>query len=160
MNVKRAVATAAGVMGALLLAAVVGLGHFAAHSSSGTAAQVRTAAAATAGSNAAPVRATLDVQIYGDSTNVPASTTTSRGSSDDSSYTSTYGDTGSADTAIYGDSRDGSGTTTTIYGDGTAGSTGSASSSSSTIYGDGSSSSSSGIYGDGSSGVTNAIYGD
>ena len=67
MNVKKAVATAAGTIGVLLLAAVVGLGHFASHPG-GT-----------------PARATLTAHIYGDSVNVPASpsstSTTSTGSS-------------------------------------------------------------------------------
>ena len=131
MNVKKAVATVAGTIGVLLLAAVVGLGHLASHPGS------------------APARATLTAHIYGDSVNVPASTSsTSTGSSsgqpsyvDNSSpYTSVYGDDGSTSPA----SSAGSG----IYGDGT-----------STIYGDGSNSSSE-IYGDGTTGVTAQIYGD
>jgi hypothetical protein len=142
VNVKKAVATVAGTIGVLLLAAVVGLGHLASHPGS------------------TPARATLTAHIYGDSVNVPASTsstsTTSTGSSsgqpsyvdNSSSYTSVYGDDGSTSPAstdgsgIYGDG------TSTIYGDGT-----------STIYGDGSNSSS-GIYGDGTTGVTAQIYGD
>src|ERR1700744_1412773 len=59
VNVKRAVATAAGVLGALLLAAVVGLGHFAGHSS-GAGTQARAAAV-----HAAPVKASLTALIYG-----------------------------------------------------------------------------------------------
>ena len=137
MNVKKAVATVAGTIGVLLLAAVVGLGHLASHPAS------------------TPARATLTAHIYGDSVNVPASTsststgtgtgTTSSSSQpsyvdDSSSYTSVYGGDGSTSPA----SNDGSG----IYGDGT-----------SSIYGDGSNSSS-GIYGDGTTGVTAQIYGD
>lgn len=134
MNVKKAVATVAGTIGVLLLAAVVGLGHLASHPGN------------------SPARATLTAHIYGDSVNVPASTTStstaSTGSSsgqpsyvdNSSSYTSVYGDDGSTSPA----SNDGSG----IYGDGT-----------SSIYGDGSSSSS-GIYGDGTTGVSAQIYGD
>lgn len=133
MNVKRAVATAAGVLGALLLAAVVGLGHFAGHSS-GAGTQARAAV-----THAAPVKANLTALIYGDSVDAPATTTSTSSSTpsyvdDSSSYTSTYGDDGSATPASSDD-------TTTIYGDG-----------SSSIYGDGSSD----IYGDGSS----DIYGD
>jgi len=146
VNVKRAVATAAGAFGALLLAAVVGLGHFAGHSSG---AGIRTEAAVT---HAAPVKATLDRLIYGDSVDAPATTAASTSSTstspstpsyvdDSSSYTSTYGSDGSV-TPATGDG------TTSIYGDGT-----------STIYGDGSSSSS-GLYGDGTTGVTADIYGD
>ena len=137
MNVKRAVATAAGAFGALLLAAVVSLGHFAGHSN-GTGAQTEATVTHTA-----PVKATLDQFIYGDSVDAPVTTAASTSNAstspstpsyvdDSSSYTSTYGSDGSTTPA----SSDGS----SIYGDGT-----------STIYGDGSSS----IYGDGSS-----IYGD
>ena len=134
MNVKKAVATVAGAIGVLLLAAVVGLGHLASHPGS------------------TPARATLTAHIYGDSVNVPASTSSTSTSStstsssqpsyvdNSSSYTSVYGNAGSTSPA----SSDGSG----IYGDGT-----------SSIYGDGSSSSS-GIYGDGTTGVTAQIYGD
>jgi len=131
VNVKKAVATVAGTIGVLLLAAVVGLGHLASHPGN------------------SPARATLTAHIYGDSVNVPASTTSTSTSSsssqpsyvdDSSSYTSVYGADGSTSPA----SNDGSG----IYGDGT-----------STIYGDGSNSSS-GIYGDGTTGVTTQIYGD
>jgi hypothetical protein len=141
VNVKKAVATVAGTIGVLLLAAVVGLGHLASHPGS------------------TPARATLTAHIYGDSVNVPASTsstsTTSTGSSsgqpsyvdNSSSYTSVYGDDGSTSPA----STDGSG----IYGDGTS-TIGDGSSSSSGIYGDGTST----IYGDGTTGVTAQIYGD
>jgi hypothetical protein len=134
VNVKRAVATVAGAIGVFLLAAVVGLGHVAGHPVS------------------TPAKATLTA-IYGDSVNVPASTSSTSGSSttsssstpgyvdNSSSYTSVYGDAGSASPAS---SNGGS-----IYGDGTG-----------SIYGDSSSSSGAGIYGDGSSGVTQAIYGD
>ena len=148
MNVKRAVAAAAGVFGTLLLAAVVGLGHFAGHSS-GAGTQARAAVI-----HAAPVKASLTSLIYGDSVDAPATTSTSSSSpssstpgyvDDSSSYTSTYGSDGSATPAsgdgtstIYGDG------TSTIYGDG-----------SSTIYGDGTA-----IYGDSSAGTTSSIYGD
>jgi hypothetical protein len=153
VNVKKAVATVAGTIGVLLLAAVVGLGHLASHPGS------------------TPARATLTAHIYGDSVNVPASTsstsTTSTGSSsgqpsyvdNSSSYTSVYGDDGSTSPAstdgsgIYGDG------TSTIYGDGTSSSSGIYGDGTSTIYGDGSNSSS-GIYGDGTTGVTAQIYGD
>ena len=149
MNVKRAVATAAGVLGALLLAAVVGLGHFAGHSS-GAGTQARAAVI-----HAAPVKASLTSLIYGDSVNAPATSSTTSSSStssstpgyvdDSSSYTSTYGSDGSTtptssdgSTTIYGDG------TSTIYGDG-----------SSDIYGDGGN-----IYGDSSPSTANYIYGD
>jgi len=145
VNVKRAVATAAGVAGALLLAAVVGLGHFAGHSS-GAGTQTRAAAI-----HAAPVKANLTAAIYGDSVDAPATSTTASSSSpsstpsyvdDSSSYTSTYSSDGSTTpassdgSAIYGDG-------SSIYGDG-----------SSDIYGDGGN-----IYGD-SSPTTTYIYGD
>jgi hypothetical protein len=155
VNVKKAVATVAGTIGVLLLAAVVGLGHLASHPSS------------------TPARATLIAHIYGDSVNVPASiaststSTASTGSSsgqpsyvdNSSSYTSVYGDNGSTSPAstdgsgIYGDG------TSSIYGDGTSSSSGIYGDGTSTIYGDGSNSSS-GIYGDGTTGVTAQIYGD
>jgi hypothetical protein len=153
VNVKKAVATVAGAIGVLLLAAVVGLGHLASHPGS------------------TPARATLTAHIYGDSVNVPASTSSTSTSStstsssqpsyvdNSSSYTSVYGNDGSTSPAssdgsgIYGDG------TSSIYGDGTSSSTGIYGDGSSTIYGDGSSSSS-GIYGDGTTGVTAQIYGD
>jgi hypothetical protein len=153
VNVKKAVAAVAGTIGVLLLAAVVGLGHLASHPGS------------------TPARATLTAHIYGDSVNVPASTsstsTSSTGSSsgqpsyvdDSSSYTSVYGDDGSTSPAstdgssIYGDG------TSSIYGDGTSSSSGIYGDGTSTIYGDGSNSSG-GIYGDGTTGVTAQIYGD
>ena len=146
MNVKRAVATAAGVAGALLLAAVVGLGHFAGHLS-GAGTQTRAAAI-----HAVPVKANLTAAIYGDSVDAPATSTTASSSSpsstpsyvdDSSSYTSTYSSDGSTTpassdgSAIYGDG------TSSIYGDG-----------SSDIYGDGGN-----IYGDSSPTIT-YIYGD
>jgi hypothetical protein len=151
VNVKRAVATAASVLGTLVLAAVVGLGHFAGHSNAaGT--QARAAV-----SHTAPIKANLTRIIYGDS----ATTSTASGGTssstpsyvdDSSSYTSTYGSDGSTapassdGTSIYGDG------TSTIYGDGSSTIYGD---SSGTIYGDSSS-----IYGDSSAGTTNAIYGD
>ena len=125
MNVKRAAALVASAIGVLLLAAVVGLGHVATHSVS------------------TPAKATLTARIYGDSVNVPASTSSSNSTSapgyadNSSGYTSYYGDGGSAgSTSSSGDS---------IYGDGTT-----------SIYGDGSPD----IYGDSSSGVQADIYGD
>jgi hypothetical protein len=144
VNVKRAVATAAGVLGALLLTAVVGLGHVAGHTGSGAGTQARAAVAHTA-----PVKAGLTAVIYGDSVNAPATSTSSATTSsstptyvdDSSSYTSVYGSDGSTTPA----SGDG---TSTIYGDGT-----------STIYGDGTSSDSD-IYGDSGTGTVNEIYGD
>ena len=128
MNVKRAVATAAGVFGALLLAAVVGLGHVATHSVS------------------TPAKATLTARIYGDSVNVPGSTSSS--SSTSSTSTPGYADNSSGYTSYYGDGGSTGSTSSSgdsIYGDGTT-----------SIYGDGSSD----IYGDGSSGVQADIYGD
>jgi hypothetical protein len=155
VNVKRAVATAAGVLGALLLAGVVGLGHFAGHSS-GAGTQTRAAVIHTA-----PVKANLTALIYGDSVDASAtsSTTSSTPSStpsyvdDSSSYTSTYGDDGSTTPA----SSDG---TTTIYGDGSSSIYGDDTSSiygdgSSDIYGDGGN-----IYGDSTPGTASYIYGD
>lgn len=150
MNVKRAVATAAGVLGALLLAAVVGLGHFAGHSS-GAGSQTRAAVIHTA-----PIKANLTSLIYGDSVNAPATTSTASTASssssstpsyvdDSSSYTSTYGSDGSTTPA----SSDGS---TTIYGDGTSSIYGDGSSD---IYGDGGN-----IYGDSSPTTASYIYGD
>src|ERR1700759_3161060 len=68
VNVKRAVATAAGVLGALLLAAVVGLGHFAGHSS-GAGTQARAAAV-----HAAPVQAVLTSSTSSTSTSTSSST--------------------------------------------------------------------------------------
>ena len=168
MNVKRAVATAAGAFGALLLAAVVSLGHFAGHSSG---AGTQTQAAVT---HAAPVKATLDQFIYGDSVDAPVTTAASTSSTstssstpsyvdDSSSYTSTYGSdgsltpaTGDGTSSIYGDG------TSSIYGDGTSSIYGDGDSiygdGSGDIYGDGGDSSS--IYGDSGAGTTSSIYGD
>ena len=168
MNVKRAVATAAGAFGALLLAAVVSLGHFAGHST-GTGIQTRAAV-----THAAPVKATLDQFIYGDSVDAPVTTVASTSSTsttsstpsyvdDSSSYTSTYGSdgsvtpaTGDGTSSIYGDG------TSSIYGDGTSSIYGDGDSiygdGSGDIYGDGGDSSS--IYGDSSAGTTSYIYGD
>jgi hypothetical protein len=138
VNVKRAAALVASAIGVLVLAAVVGLGHVASHSS-GT-----------------PAKATLTARIYGDSVNVPAGTpaSSSSSSSTTSSSTPSYADDSSGYTSYYGDgsSTSSSSTGDSIYGDG------------SSIYGDGSSSSTSSgsntIYGDGGSGVQPAIYGD
>ncbi|MGD0934790.1 MAG: hypothetical protein ABR922_09490 [Streptosporangiaceae bacterium] len=76
MNVKRAVATAAGVIATLILVVAVGVGYLAGHSTSSARTGVATVAHAVAGTHgaaaesAAPVKATLDDQIYGDSLNV------------------------------------------------------------------------------------------
>ena len=77
MNVKRAVAAAAGVIGALILVAAVGAGYLTGHHSStrpGAATVAHAAAATQSGtaSTAAPVKATLDAFIYGDSLSVSA----------------------------------------------------------------------------------------
>ena len=72
MNVKRAAAIAAGIVATLLLAVAVGVGYLAGHSTSSARAGGSTfayAAASTHGLAAgpvAPVKATLDDQIYGD----------------------------------------------------------------------------------------------
>ena len=150
MNVKRAVATTAGVLGALLLAAVVGLGHFAGHAS-GAGIRAQMAVVQTV-----PVKANLTALIYGDSVDAPATTSASTASSstsssspsyvdDSSSYTSTYGSDGSTTPA----SDDG---TSSIYGDGSSDIYGDGSSD---IYGDGGN-----IYGDSSPTTANYIYGD
>ena len=76
MNVKRAAATAAGVVGTLILVVAVGVGYLAGHSTGSARTGVATIAHAVASThgaaagNAAPVKATLDDQIYGDSLNV------------------------------------------------------------------------------------------
>ena len=107
MNVKRAVAAAAGVIGTLILVAAVGVGYLTGHHSS-TRPGVTTVAHATAvtqsgtASTAAPVKATLDTFIYGDSLSTSA----------------IYGDSLSA-TAIFGDGL-GVSVGTTTPGDGTA----------------------------------------
>ena len=81
MNVKRAVAAVAGVIGTLILVAAVGAGYLTGHHSSvrpGTAAVAHAVAVTQSGtahvaaSHAAPVTATLDTLIYGDSVSVPA----------------------------------------------------------------------------------------
>ena len=77
MNVKRAVAAVAGVIGTLILVAAVGAGYLTGHHSSarpGTAAVAHAAAVTQSGTahDAAPVTATLDTFIYGDSVSVPA----------------------------------------------------------------------------------------
>jgi len=77
VNVKRAAATTAGVIGTLILVVAVGVGYLAGHSTSSARTGVATVAHAVAGTHgaaaetAAPVKATLDDQIYGDSLNVP-----------------------------------------------------------------------------------------
>ena len=75
MNVKKAAATAAAVIGTLILVAAVGVGYLAGHSTSSTRTGVATIAHAVASTQgaaagtAAPVKATLDDQIYGGSLN-------------------------------------------------------------------------------------------
>ncbi len=77
MNVKRAAATATGVIGTLMLVVAVGVGYLAGHRTSSARTGVATIARAVASTHgaaagtAAPVKATLDDQIYGDSLNVP-----------------------------------------------------------------------------------------
>jgi hypothetical protein len=66
LNVKRAVAAAVCVLGALILVVALGAGYLAGHSSSAR------AGASTATQNAAPVKVTVDAYIYGDSATVPA----------------------------------------------------------------------------------------
>ncbi len=76
MNVKRAAATAAGVIGTLILVVAVGVGYLAGHSTSSARTGASTIAHAAANAHgaaaatAAPVKATLDDEIYGDSLNV------------------------------------------------------------------------------------------
>jgi hypothetical protein len=81
VNVKRAVAAVAGVIGTLILVAAVGVGYLTGHHSSarpGTAAAAHAVAVTQSGtahvaaSHAVPVTATLDTLIYGDSVSVPA----------------------------------------------------------------------------------------
>ena len=120
MNVKRAIAAFAGALGALLLAAVIGLGH------------VAGAPAST------PAQATLTAHIYGDSVN--SSGWTSWGDSGSSSSSSGAGSSnyGDGSTSIYGDG------SSSIYGD----SDPSSSSAGSSNYGDGTSGVTADIYGD------------
>jgi hypothetical protein len=126
VNVKRAVATAAGVIGALILVAAVGAGNLTGHHSSvrpGTAAVAHAVAATQSGtahaaaSNAAPVAATLDEFIYGDSVSTPAIFGDSFGVSDG---TATSGggtaDTGATDGTFSGGTVSGV-VTLAIYGD-------------------------------------------
>jgi hypothetical protein len=76
VNVKRAVAAAAGVIATLILVVAVGFGYLAGHSTSSARTGVATITHAVAGTHgaaadtAARVKATLDDQIYGDSLNV------------------------------------------------------------------------------------------
>ena len=73
MNVKKAAATAAGVIGTLILVVAVGVGYLAGHSTSSARTGMATIAQTVASTHgaavgtAAPVKATLDDQIYGDS---------------------------------------------------------------------------------------------
>ena len=76
MNVKKAAATAAGVIGTLILVVAVGVGYLAGHSTSSARTGVATIAHAVASTHgaaagtAAPVKATLDDQIYSGSLNI------------------------------------------------------------------------------------------
>ncbi len=137
MNVKRAVAAAAGVIGTLILVAAVGAGYLTGHHSS-TRPGVATVAHATAASQsgtastAAPVKATLDAFIYGDSLGA----------------TAIFGDGGGVlvGTATSGDGTSATGDGTATSGDGTSDTSGSTVGTTS---------------GDGGGGVvTLAIYGD
>lgn len=104
MNVKRAVA-AAGVIATLLLVVAVGVGYLAGHHHNGARSGAVTHAAAATRHQAvrsAPVRATLDMEIYGDSTGI----------------TATYGHGTGVSLGT-----DTSGGTTTITGNATAGAT-------------------------------------
>ncbi len=126
MNVKRAVAAAAGVIGTLILVAAVGAGYLTGHHGStrpgaGTVAHATAATQSGTASTAAPVKATLDAFIYGDSlsvtgifgdrVSVPAGTTTpgdgtatsGEGTSGTGNTTSGDGVSGVVTLAIYGD---------------------------------------------------------
>ncbi|MGA2825232.1 MAG: hypothetical protein ABSF03_03855 [Streptosporangiaceae bacterium] len=121
MNVKRAVAAAAGVLGTLILVVALvvslGVGYLAGHSSAGTGASTVSHSAAHGGTaQSAPVEASLASIIYGDSTSVPAiygdGNGVSSGTSSSTSNTSTTGNTitvtpaagtGAIWPAIYGD---------------------------------------------------------
>jgi hypothetical protein len=124
VNVKKAAATAAAVIGTLILAVAVGVGYLAGHSTSSARTGVATIAHAVASTHgatagtAAPVKAALDDQIYGgrlnvsiyaDGVGVSGGTTTGSGDSGtgggvtvgvtDSGGTTT----GTVTAAIYGD---------------------------------------------------------
>ena len=128
MNVKGAVAAAAGVIGTLILVAAVGAGYLTGHDSSARpgAATVAHATAVTqsgTASTAAPVKATLDVFIYGDSLSATAifgdGVGVSVGTTPSGYGTATSGDGG---TATSGDGTSGTGgvsgvVTLAIYGD-------------------------------------------
>jgi hypothetical protein len=109
VNVKRAIAAVAGALGALLLAAVIGLGHVAGPPAS------------------TPARATLTAHIYGDSVNVSGSHSWGRPSWGDSGSSSSSSGAGSSNygdgsTSIYGDGDpSSSGAGSSNYGDGTTG---------------------------------------
>ncbi len=125
MNVKRAVAAAAGVIGTLILVAAVGTGYLTGHHSSARpgAATVAHATAITqsgTASTAAPVKATLDEFIYGDSLSAIAifgdGVGVSAGTTPAGDGTATSGD----GTSISGDGTSdtgGVGVTLAIYGD-------------------------------------------
>lgn len=124
MNVKNAAATAAAVIGTLILVVAVGVGYLAGHGTSSARTGVATIAHVVASTHgvaagtAAPVKATLDDQIYGGSLNasiygdgvgVSGGTTTGSGGSGTEDGV-TVGVTDSAGTAtrtvtaaIYGD---------------------------------------------------------
>ena len=94
MNVKRAAAAVAGALGALLLAAVIGLGHVAGPPAS------------------TPAQATLAAHIYGDSVNVSGSHSWGRPSWGDTGSSSSSSSAGSSN---YGDGT--AGITADNYGD-------------------------------------------
>ena len=103
MNVEGAVAAAC-VLGTLILVVALGAGYLAGHGSSSRAGATTVTHAPT--QNAAPVKATLDAYIYGDSATVPA----------------IYGDANGAP-AIYGDGNGVSSGTTTSTSTTTSGDT-------------------------------------
>jgi hypothetical protein len=125
VNVKRAIAAAAGALGALLLAAVIGLGHVAGPPAS------------------TPAQATLTAHIYGDSVNASGSHSSGRPS---------WGDSGSSSSSSGGDSSNYGDGSTSIYGDGSSSNYGdsdpSSTSASSSNYGDGTSGITADNYGD------------
>jgi hypothetical protein len=79
VNVKRAVATAIGVLGTLILVVALGAGYLAGHGSSAQ-------AEASTPTTAAPVRATLDAIVSADSVSTPAIF------GDDNSVSAIFGD--------------------------------------------------------------------
>jgi hypothetical protein len=112
VNVKRAVAAAAGVLGALILVVALGVGYLAGHSSARTGASTVSHSAT---HSAAPVKATLDVFIYGDSTSVPGIYGDGNGVS--SGTTSSTGNTTTTGNTITVTPPGGTKITSAIYGD-------------------------------------------